>query len=131
MKKLLAQSRHTDPVKIYNDGYQVLVELPNDLIKLELEYLENGRALSIARCAFFDDYLGISPSADSRESTSRLQMVIEKHLNKLSSTSELFLYLKKKKFVFSDDAALEAFRKPVKLHLSKLISIDHSRRPNL
>jgi hypothetical protein len=126
-RHLLAKSPHRkNPIQIFDTGYHLQVELHGCHLKLEDEHLENGRTLNIARCKFFDDHLGISPHGSRKESVSALQGVVQKLLNQLVSKKELYPYLKKKKFSFSElgVASLDSFRKPVMVVITNVVTLD-------
>lgn len=126
-RHLLAKSSHQkNPIKIFDTGYHLQVELHGCHLKIEDEHLENGRTLNIARCKFFDDHLGISPHGSRKESICALQGVVSKLLNQLSTKRELYTYLKKKKFSFSElgSTSLDSFRKPVMVIITNVVTVD-------
>ena len=123
---LAKSSHHKNPIKVFDTGYHLQVELHGCHLKIEDEHLENGRTLNIARCKFFDDHLGISPHGSRRESVFALQSVVSKLLNQLSAKKELHAYLKKKKFSFSElgSSSLDSFRKPVIVIITNVVTVD-------
>lgn len=92
----------------------VILEL-GQLIDTEIEELESGRKLAIARCEIFG-FFGVSPCGDIVAAKKDLLTTLETFLNRLNKLENLQLYLKKIGFTFCSDWNLQPAESKVVVH---------------
>jgi hypothetical protein len=91
-------AKHENEIRIWVEPHfptTLVICIPYQLFDTQIEHLENGRKLTITKCAFLDGYLGVSSGSGSLENA---LATLESVFAKLVQANTFYQYLKDKGF---------------------------------
>ena len=88
---MITLAAHPNGARVFQVNRKLVLNLPSNLVKKTKEFFENGSSIHIARCDFFDGYMGLDFS--SLGANNKLEAVLGRVLTKMLQAGSLNKYL--------------------------------------